>query len=121
LYIPQGDNDPSVEYGPGFDRAAFRRYLDDNDVPSGIHKPYSGDTGWSNIWDVRFQVSEPGLGVFKSYLGDNSVKFVLDIENVLNLLNDEWGLFEFGPSSGSIGWRFRTVLDPCIKSDSESD
>lgn len=100
LYVPKGDNDPRVVYGPGFDRSAFQQYLAENDVPSGIHKPYSGDAGWNNIWDLRFQVSVPGLSTFNQYFGENSVKFVLDIENVLNLLNDEWGVFEYGPSFG---------------------
>lgn len=100
LYIPQGDGDPRVVYGPGFDRSAFQAYIAENDIPSGIHKPYSAETGWNNIWDLRFQVSVPGLRSFNQYFGENSVKFVLDIENVLNLLNDEWGVFEYGPSFG---------------------
>ena len=100
LYVPEGDNDPRVVYAPGFDRGAFQAYIAENDIPSGIHDPYSADSGWNNIWDFRIQVSMPGLQSLNQYVGENTVKFILDIENVLNLLNDEWGVFEYGPRYG---------------------
>ena len=100
LYIPTGENDSRVVYSPNFDRSAFFAYINDNDIPSGIQTPYSQEPGWNQIWDLRFQVSIPGLDYFTQYVGENSIKFVLDIDNVLNFLNDEWGVFEYGPRYG---------------------
>ena len=34
------------------------------------------------------------------WVGENRASLVLDIENVLNLLNDEWGTFDAGPGFG---------------------
>ncbi len=97
LYVPTGPNDSRVVFADGFDQSAFFAYVSDNDISSGIQEAYSGISPRNNVWDIRFQVTMPGLAAFEQYVGDNTVRFVLDIDNFLNLLNDEWGVYDYGP------------------------
>ena len=97
LYIPEG-NDPAVVYASTFDRRGFEDYI--RGVPAGIHAPYSEESGWNRVWDLRFRVELPGLKALSRLLGDNRMSLVLDIENFPNLLNDAWGRFDSGPGFG---------------------
>ena len=97
LYIPTDENDPRVVYSRNFDKEGFFNWIAENGFPSGIHEPYSEYADWNAIWDLRLQLTIPGLSAFNQYVGENTVKVILDIDNVLNLLNDEWGVFEYGP------------------------
>ena len=59
-------------------------------------RPFGFDADPSTIIDLRLQWElppVPGLG----FLDDGRAKIVFDIENVLNLLNSEWGVFHTGP------------------------
>ena len=100
LYVPAGREDPRVVYGPGFDQDAFFGYLDRHDIDSGIHAPYSADAGWNHVWDLRVRLELPGIPALRRWVGENRASLVLDIENVLNLLNDEWGAYDAGPLFG---------------------
>ena len=100
LHIPARGDDPMVVYGARFDRDAFFAYLDANDVESGIHAPYSADAGINQVWDFRLRLELPGIGALNRWVGENRASLVLDIENVLNLLNDEWGTYDAGPRFG---------------------
>jgi len=51
----------------------------------------SEQSSWTQRWDMRFQQELPGFGFADRYVGDNRLKLVVDVENVANLLNDEWG------------------------------
>lgn len=42
----------------------------------------------------------PGIGALNRWVGENRASLVLDVENVLNLLNDEWGTYDAGPRFG---------------------
>ena len=97
LYIPAAD-DPAVVYASAFDRSGFGKYLEG--VRTGIHAPYSEVSGWNGIWDLRFQVELPGPAGLRRVVGENRARVVLDVENFANLLNSEWGRFDFGPSNG---------------------
>ena len=100
LYVPARGDDPSVVYGAGFDREAFFAYLDANGIASGVHAPYSANAGMNQVWDLQVRLELPGISAFNRWVGENRVSLVLDIENVLNLLNDEWGVYDQGPSFG---------------------
>ncbi len=100
LHVPARGDDPMVAYGPRFNRDAFFAYLDANDVESGIHAPYSSDAGINQVWDLRLRLELPGIGALNRWVGENRASLVLDIENVLNLLNDEWGTYDAGPRFG---------------------
>ena len=102
LYIPTPGSDPRVVYSSDFDVAGFFNYVEENDIPvGGILDPYSlTSDDWNNIWDLRFQQELPGIPGFDRLVGQIRFKLILDIENFLNLLNDDWGRFTNGPRFG---------------------
>ena len=111
LYIPTPGNDPLVVYSSDFlapndrtgesDLDRFFQYVEENGIPVGqIHDPYSERSGWNNIWDFRFQQELPGIPGLDRFIGENRFKLILDIDNFLNLLNDDWGRFDNGPNFG---------------------
>ena len=101
IYVPNPGNDPIVVYGSNFDQAAFFNFVEENNLATGqIAEVRSRRTGWNNIWDLRFQQELPGIPGVGRFIGDNRFKLQFDIENVLNLLNNDWGRFQDGPSFG---------------------
>lgn len=97
LYIPARD-DPAVVYASTFDQDGFRDYI--RGTPAGIHAPYSEDSGWNRVWDLRLRIQLPGTPRLARLVGDSRASLVLDIENFPNLLNDAWGRFDSGPRFG---------------------
>ena len=97
LYVPSGPDDPAVAFASSFDRDAFFAYLARHGVNPGIHAPYSADAGLNQVWDLRLRLDLPGLGALGRWTGENRASLVLDIENLLNLLNDDWGTYHAGP------------------------
>ncbi len=100
LYVPTRPDDPAVVYSSGFNREAFSAYLDANDVEAGVHRPYAADAGMNQAWDLRLRLDLPRIGSISRWVGDSRASVVLDVENVLNLLNDEWGTYHAGPGFG---------------------
>ncbi|KAA5805251.1 TonB-dependent receptor [Alkalicaulis satelles] len=100
LYIPT-TNDTRVVYGSGFDLNAFNSFVDRQGLARGeIHDVNSARAPWQQRWDLRVQQDLPGIPGMDRLVGDNRVKLVLDIENVLNLLNDSWGTRVNAPNNG---------------------
>ena len=100
LYIPTGPTDPLVVYGSGFDQGAFFSYVDSKGIDAGVHEVNSEYGGWNQIWDFQLQQELPGIPGIDRYVGENRLRLELNIDNVLNLLNDDWGRFTSGPSFG---------------------
>ena len=98
LYIPDGDNDPRVVYGNLFDKTEFFNFVEGLGLKPGIHEPNSAIAGWNRSWDFRLQLKATGWSSF--FTEERSLKFVFDIENLLNFLNDEWGVYATGPRFG---------------------
>lgn len=85
LYVPTDENDPLVNFGAGFDTDAFFSWVKKNDLKRGaIQKKGQLDEAWSSDLDIRIQQEIP-------FFGESKAKVYLDIENVLNLMNDNWG------------------------------
>lgn len=102
LYIPSM-NDSRVVYASGFNQAAFNAFIEGAGVPRGqIHEVNSDNGPWNQRWDFRFQQDLPGIFGADRFVGDNRFKFVLDIENVLNLLNEDWGTRVNAPGNGQL-------------------
>jgi outer membrane receptor for ferrienterochelin and colicin len=105
LYVPIIDgnsiNDPRVRING--DEQAFIDYfratgLDQYQgqiVPRNSH-----NQPWFQRWDFQFQQELPGIRAFERYVGENRAVFVLDIENLPNLINSDWGTVTRGPAFG---------------------
>lgn len=101
LYVPVPVNDPIVVYGSGFDVEGFFNYIEENGLEVGqIDQPYNRRSGWNNIWDLRFQQELPGIPGLNRFVGENRFKLILDIDNFLNLIDEDWGRFDNGPRFG---------------------
>ena len=100
VYIPEL-NDSRVVYAAGFNQTAFNNFIAGRGLERGqINEVNSDESPWNQRWDLRFQQDLPGIWGAKNLVGDNRFKLVLDIENVANLINDEWGTFYGAPANG---------------------
>ena len=93
LYIPGRSGDPNVVYASGFDQQAFLDYVGAGDT-GGIENMYSRRSAWNTLADLRIQQQLPLFGE------KLSAALYLNIDNVLNLLNSDWGVFKNGPGFG---------------------
>lgn len=101
LYVPDPAGDSRVVYASDFDEGGFFEYVDEHGLPTGkIMAPYSKTSDNNMRWDLRLQQSFPGIPGFDRFVGDNRFKLILDIENFLNLLNKDWGVWKNGPGFG---------------------
>ena len=88
LYVPL-ENDPIVRYGANFDVAAFNDFLETSglDEYRGRVAPRNAfSSDWFGKVDMRFQQVVPTIL-------DQRLTFVVDIRNLTNLINDEWGIY----------------------------
>lgn len=91
LYIPAGPSDPKVVFGPGFDQQAFFTYLEQselNDYAGSIAPRNSMYSAWWHKYDIKITQELPG------FFPDNNFAAFLVIENVGNLINDDWGVLK---------------------------
>lgn len=87
IYIPTA-NDPNVVAGPDFDLAAFNAFVTENgyeQFAGGFVPRNESFASWSSRMDIRIDQELPLM------FGANARAY-LKIYNVLNLLNDEWGV-----------------------------
>lgn len=91
LYVPTGENDPLVTFAEGFDTAAFFDYIDSTGCLAGskgeIVARHSCESSWIHVFDIRI-MQEIRIN------DDHVFELTFDIENVGNLLNDDWGRVE---------------------------
>ena len=87
FYVPTGVNDPIITGDPGF-LADLDRFIsgDDclNSARGSIVQRNSCQTGWVGIFSMRIQQE---IQAWK----DTAFTLFLDIENLGNLINDDWG------------------------------
>ncbi|MEO1641686.1 MAG: TonB-dependent receptor [Pseudomonadota bacterium] len=97
--------DAAVVFGSGFDADGFAQLVNDRGLAQGqIASRNSDQSPWNQQWDFQWSQELPFARDFAAkYVGDNTLRFVVDIENVANLLNDEWGTQYNGPGFGAIG------------------
>lgn len=89
LYIPSDVNDPLVNFGANFPVGAFFAWVDKSGLQRGrIQKKGNYDEAWFSDLDIRLQQEIPFFGPAKA-------KIYFDVENVLNLLNDNYGRKRF--------------------------
>jgi hypothetical protein len=95
LYVPSGPDDPIVTYETPEDKAAFLAYVNENGLSkfAGGHA-YRNSQGslWVNRFDLKLVQEIP--------VGDRvKTELFLDILNIGNLINEDWGLVDEVPFS----------------------
>ena len=94
LYMPTGASDPNVIFAPGFDQAGFFAFAASEGIAGfggGIVPRNTSHSNWWTKVDVRISQEIPG------FAEDHHALAFLVIENIGNLLNDDWGiLYETG-------------------------
>jgi hypothetical protein len=115
--------DPRVSYAPGFDFAGFQRIVQNSEL-----NEYQGQIAPKNIgrsprWnklDLAFRQQVP-------FFFGGKIELTADVENVLNLLNSDWGTIRqvAFPYYGTLvnvrclttpgGTTFATVSQPCAQ------
>jgi hypothetical protein len=108
LYVPTITggviSDANVVVAGGFDEAAFVNFVERQGLASGIQDKNNGTSGWNQQWDFQWQQEIPFFNKqAEKFVGENKLKFVLDIANVANLLNSDWGTQSNGPRFDAVG------------------
>lgn len=107
LYIPllnadgTGFNDPIVRFASAAAEQDLLTFVNTRGLEgfAGQILPRDAERApWTRRWDLSFEQELPGIPGAEKYIGDNNLKFTVDIFNVLNLLNDDWGQLTRGPS-----------------------
>ena len=99
MYIPTVGELSQMNFGTNGDaqREAFNNYIEQDDYLSAhrgqIAEKYGSTSPWYSRWDVRL-TQEFGFG------NGNNVQLSLDILNVGNLLNSDWGVRQIATSTG---------------------
>ncbi|MCL1113410.1 TonB-dependent receptor [Shewanella basaltis] len=91
-YIPTGADDANVEYADGLTYEALKAALDDiglSQYAGGIAPKGTDNQPWIHQLDFRFTQELPGFSA------DHKGILYFDIKNVLNLVNDDWGVVEY--------------------------
>ncbi len=102
LYVPtitgNAISDPNVVLGSRFDEEGFINYVNERGLQQGQTQKNAFFSNWNQRWDFQIQQELPFFNkAAEKYVGENRLKFVLDIKNIANLLNDEWGTHYDGP------------------------
>ncbi|MFT5809177.1 MAG: outer membrane receptor for ferrienterochelin and colicin [Moritella dasanensis] len=91
LYIPTGADDALVTYADGFDQAGFFDYVNSesclSDNAGTISRRHACASNWIHRIDLRL------LQEIK-ITDDQAIEVILDLENIGNMLNDDWGRAE---------------------------
>ena len=91
MYVPTGVDDPLVSYGDNIDAQAFNDYIRGESCLSSARGGIVNRNACQNEWVHRFDLrvsQEVRVG------GRHSFLMFFDVENLGNLLNDDWGRYE---------------------------
>ncbi|HSG53219.1 MAG TPA: TonB-dependent receptor, partial [Rheinheimera sp.] len=92
LYVPTGADDPNVVFADGFDTDEFFAFVDAQGLARGqIAKRNNKYSDWWTKFDLRITQELPG------FMQGHKAKAFFVIDNLTNLLNDDWGvMYEAG-------------------------
>ena len=97
LYVPNISGgaiaDPLVVVGSGFQEQAFVEYVNDQGLDTGkILDRHSDSSAWNRRFDFRFSQELPFINdKLERFVGKNSLQFEVDIYNVANMIDSDWG------------------------------
>ncbi len=89
LYVPNGSSDPLVTYAEGFDQQGFQDYLASQSCLTAgtISRRHACTSEWMTRLDLHM-MQEITIS------GDHKLEITFDVENIGNMLNDDWGRAE---------------------------
>ncbi|UHQ55741.1 TonB-dependent receptor [Microbulbifer sp. YPW16] len=91
LYVPSGPDDQNVVFAEGFDTDAFFAFLDSEELDrGGIAERNELSSDWWTKFDLKINQELPG------FRADDRANAYFVVENLGNLLNDEWGVMYEG-------------------------
>ena len=100
LYIPTDGELNQQQFTSDGQREAFRAYIAQDDYLSERRGQYAERyailSPWYSNWDVR-------LAQTLNFIDDNQVELTLDILNIGNLINSNWGVRQFPTTTQPIG------------------
>jgi hypothetical protein len=106
LYVPRftatGFSDPNVVFGSDFNQQGFYNFVQSQGLDAGIQDRNAEQSSWQQRWDFQWTQELPFADFGQSRFAGNKLKFVLDIENVLNLIDSDWGTVRTGPGFGAL-------------------
>ncbi|RPA46311.1 TonB-dependent receptor [Shewanella vesiculosa] len=91
-YIPTGADDANVEYAGGLTYEEFKAAIDEiglGQYAGGIAPKGTDNQPWIHQLDFRFTQELPG------FTDEHKGILYFDIKNVLNLVNEDWGVVEY--------------------------
>lgn len=91
IYVPTSSEINSMQFSGAGQAAAFEEFIQQDDYLSGRRGSYAERYGalapWRGKWDMKF-IQELKVS------DDNSIQFSIDILNVGNLINSDWGVVQ---------------------------
>jgi len=89
FYVPDGENDGLVTYADGFDKTGFFDYINNTGclTAGSISRRHTCTSAWINRFDLH--VSQE-----IKISGDHMLELTFDVENIGNMLNNDWGRAE---------------------------
>jgi hypothetical protein len=108
LYVPSGPTDPNVTFGPGFNQQAFFDFLGGSGLGGyggGVVPRNAFHSSWWTKFDLRISQELPGFNP------DHNFDVFFIIENLGNLLNDDWGTMREASFP-----RYQSIVDAGIDS-----
>lgn len=84
LYVPDGNGDPKVVFGPDFDQAAFFEFVKKEGLKPGTQKRNDHNSSWWGSFDLRIEQDFPG------FFENDRFSAYVTIANFCNMLNDDW-------------------------------
>ena len=99
LYVPTGPSDPNVIFAPGFDTTAFFNVINGlglDEFAGGVAPRNGFQSDWYSQWDLRLEQEIPGP------FGESRGAMFVIIDNVGNLINDEWGVINQAGFPGAV-------------------
>lgn len=107
LYVPTiaggTISDSNVVVGSNFDTAGFVAFVDRAGLDAGIQDKNDAKSAWNQRWDFQWQQEIPFFNKqAEKFVGENKLNFVLDINNIANLIDSDWGTQNFGPGFDTV-------------------
>lgn len=121
IYIPTTAEIANMNFSGGADQGvAFDKFIDQDKYLSGRRGQYAERYGavapWRGKWDMKF-MQDYNFKPSSSSEKTNTIQFSIDVLNIGNLLNSDWGLVQVETSRQPIGVSVNSANEPTYTFD----